>query len=225
MTRSLQGPGRDNDPNDLVRMAHRIRDIKRDVNDLTSNVLRMAGLRAEPDLLRMLGELVVEGDLTVSGTQTVSGSLEVTGDTVIGGTLSLPAGIIDNDALASPVVPVMFSAIASGAVLAAAPAWTTVVSATVDVLDGFTKAVVVAITAAQISGGPVGTSSRVVVGGTGGQAFGQSNDFWVWSSSTRLVTGLTPGSSFNVLGQAGAAGSGTYTAATASIEGVAIWLR
>lgn len=49
------------------------------------------------------GTLGVTGVTTLGAATTVSGSLNVTGPMTVGGTLSLPAGIIDNAALASPV--------------------------------------------------------------------------------------------------------------------------
>lgn len=49
------------------------------------------------------GTTTLGGPTTISGNTGVSGSLNVTGPMTVGGTLSLPAGIIDNDALTSPV--------------------------------------------------------------------------------------------------------------------------
>lgn len=67
----------------LIRM---IQDLQRDVRELKAqDVLRTAGLIAAPNQL------------------TVQGELDVTGPMVVGGTLSLPAGIIDNAALAHPL--------------------------------------------------------------------------------------------------------------------------
>ena len=94
---ALVGPGRNNDPNPLRQLVQQIQDLRRYVDDKSAQILRTAGLRAEPDLLRVLGSLVVEGS------ETISGSLDVTGPMTVGGTLSLPAGIIGNDALANPV--------------------------------------------------------------------------------------------------------------------------
>src|SRR5665647_2124244 len=49
------------------------------------------------------GTLGVTGITTLGAPTTVSGTLGVTGVTTLGGTLSLPAGIINNAALANPV--------------------------------------------------------------------------------------------------------------------------
>src|SRR5579872_3842369 len=62
------------------------------------------------DMQRQITELRAARTLDAStispgGTLTIEGALVVTGNTVIDGTLSLPAGIIDNAALTSPVAP------------------------------------------------------------------------------------------------------------------------
>ncbi|HEY3546254.1 MAG TPA: hypothetical protein VGK17_09195 [Propionicimonas sp.] len=73
-TRSLQGPGRDNEPDPFASLAKQLADLRQRIDDATAQVLRMAGLRAEPNLLRALGSLVVEGDLAVpSGKITLAG--------------------------------------------------------------------------------------------------------------------------------------------------------
>lgn len=192
MTRSLQGPGRDTDPDPLVQLAHRIRDIKRDVNDVTSNVLRMAGLRAEPDLLRVLGSLVVEGSETVSGT------LNVTGDTVIGGTLSLPAGIIGNDDLANPV---SFAG-NKGSVNAVVPpaSYGTACTANLTIPSWAEQAVVLAIaTVGATAGSPTGgaVTGDILIDGTAGDpdtvnlAAGTSGKFTVLAQRTYNPGGTT----------------------------------
>lgn len=92
---------------------------------LRGSPLRQAGIAAETDLIRVLGSLVVEKELAV------------TGDTRILGTLSLPAGIIDNDALANPLQPAHGYASADGFGLTTSS--TDVAVATVTVPEGFTK--------------------------------------------------------------------------------------
>lgn len=59
-------------------LAMQLRKLEQDMRDMRSNLLRAAGLQAEPELLRVLGSLVVEGDLSV------------------------PNGSISNDALSNP---------------------------------------------------------------------------------------------------------------------------
>ena len=85
------------------------------LRDSTKNLLGSAGIRLKPGRMVVEQSLDVEGDLTATGSTTIGGRLDVTGnarfsgDTTIGGnaaitgTLSLPAGIIGNDALATPI--------------------------------------------------------------------------------------------------------------------------
>jgi hypothetical protein len=79
------------------------------------------------------------GDAEFNGNVDIGGTLNVTGNTVIGGTLSLPAGIIDNDALANPVVPASIWEQASGFTVGVA--WGTVITKAVTVPAGCTKLV------------------------------------------------------------------------------------
>lgn len=88
-------------------------DLKRQIRDLrNANVLLNAAIGpggrlrlgagsqivADPGAsMSLLGDLDVQGDASLTGDTTIGGNLAVTG------TLSLPAGIIDNDALANPV--------------------------------------------------------------------------------------------------------------------------
>lgn len=75
-----QFPGEDS----LVR---RVQDLEKAMQQFAAaNVLATAGIGVVPNGI------------------TVNGSASFTGDVVIGGTLSLPAGIIDNDALTDPNV-------------------------------------------------------------------------------------------------------------------------
>jgi len=78
--------------------------------------------------------------VTAEDEVTVDGSLIVTGPMAVGGTLSLPAGIIDNDALANPVVFDAGYANADGFTTSTTAA--DLASFTVAVPAGFTQAVV-----------------------------------------------------------------------------------
>lgn len=62
------------------QLVDRIRSLEREVGEMRSSLLRQAGMSVEPDLVRFGGAVAIEG------------------------TLSLPAGIIDNEALAKPVL-------------------------------------------------------------------------------------------------------------------------
>lgn len=117
----------------FARVVARVEKIGREAEQRVNYLLRNAGLRVAEGALHVLQRLVVEGDQEVTGSldvtgrtilggdtsitgdTDVTGDLDVegragfTGDTEIGGnlsvtgTLSLPSGIIDNDALANPV--------------------------------------------------------------------------------------------------------------------------
>ena len=78
--------------------------------------------------------------VTAEGVVTVDGELDVTGAMVVGGTLSLPAGIIDNAALASPVVPQTVFLGANNFAVDVTPS--AKVTTTITVPAGFTSAVV-----------------------------------------------------------------------------------
>lgn len=69
------------------------------LRDSTKNLLGSAGIRLKPGRMVVEQSLDIEGDFTATGNTTIGGNARITG------TLSLPAGIIDNDALANPIVP------------------------------------------------------------------------------------------------------------------------
>src|SRR5450756_2083678 len=79
----------------IAEYAKRIHDNAVEMRDKFNNLLKNAGIRVEPDLVRFTGAVRIEG------------------------TLDLPAGIIGNDALANPIVPVRFNDRTSGWALAA----------------------------------------------------------------------------------------------------------
>jgi hypothetical protein len=125
-------------------IGRRIKDLERAVQELRSaNQLAPAGIRA------IDGGIVVEGSMDVQGAETVSGTLDVTGDADftgnvrIGGTLELPAGIIGNDALASPIFTSAGYGDAYGFAVPASEA--TIATATIAVPAGYTKATVTGI--------------------------------------------------------------------------------
>lgn len=87
------------------------------------------------------------GTVQVTGNLDVSGNLNVSGHAAITGTLSLPAGIIGNDALAEPLrVARLHDDAASFAVSPGAGA--TILSASVPVPVGFSQAIVLNLAAA-----------------------------------------------------------------------------
>lgn len=88
----------------------------------------------------ILAEVVKGSPLRQAGMGVSPGQVEFDGDVVISGTLSLPAGIINNDALANPLDFSADSADSSNFALSVAGA--PVASKTITVPAGFTKAVV-----------------------------------------------------------------------------------
>jgi hypothetical protein len=82
----LQGPGSQNDPGDYADLGAVLRSLSGRLDKLERrDVLGPSGIIVSPDGM------------------TIDTQLHVTGDTIVDGTLSLPAGIIDNDALSSPL--------------------------------------------------------------------------------------------------------------------------
>lgn len=91
------GPRR-HDEAGLGRLLNIIKEQERRIAALERGApLRAAGISASPDGLTVGSSLDVTGDLSATGNTEIGGNASITG------TLSLPAGIIDNDALASPV--------------------------------------------------------------------------------------------------------------------------
>lgn len=145
---SLQGPGRQNDPQAFADLVARLTEMRREMSDMTSSLLRSAGIRVSPEgmsiesALEILGSLDVSGDLNVTGSATFSGDTTIGGNARITGTLSLPAGIIDNEALASPLVTAHGFGDADGFGLT--PTRTTITSMTLTVPAGFTTSLIIA---------------------------------------------------------------------------------
>ena len=130
---SLQGPGRQNDPSAFADLAQQLQRIRGELNDVGSAILKAAGIRVSPESMTIERTLEVLGSLDVSGNATFSGDMRIEG------TLSLPAGIIDNEALANPVLPLAASNTATAFGLTTTDA--TVVSASIVVPEGFTRCV------------------------------------------------------------------------------------
>lgn len=114
---SLQGPGHNNSPEPFSDLVARLTSLQRQVNDLSGSILKSAGLKAEPDLLRVLGSLVVEGNLSV------------------------PNGSINNAALANPVAPT--DAFTSQTNFAIGTAFGDLAIAQIAIPEGFTAAIFV----------------------------------------------------------------------------------
>jgi len=140
VTLSLQGPGSQNSPEPFADLVTRLQSVQRELGDVTSAVLRSAGIRVSPEGMSVESALAILGNLDVSGDATFSGDMRIEG------TLSLPAGIIDNEALANPVES------RSGHNAATGFGWTTAevdrAPVAIAVPPGFTKATVTAVASA-----------------------------------------------------------------------------
>lgn len=152
---------------------------------------------------------------------------------ILTGTLSLPAGIIDNDALANPVEIRSAGTFVSGFAITPTPTVFATVSMAVPM--GFTRAAVALVgtgmgfnnsgaidwlyVASTLTGSPGGTEVYTGVGVGGGTS--------IASPCFSTVEGLTPGSNL-VLGVQMHSGANTWTASTgnaARIDAQATFLR
>lgn len=188
-----------------------VKDIKRDIQQLAAaNPLGAAGIRA------------VDGGIVVEGSETVNGPLTINGPATITGTLSLPAGIIGNDALQAPVYPAVYHADIQNISITNGPN-VEILGADVAVPAGYTQALVsltitmnmtnnsastdLAYVGANINGSSPGWAT--VASATVGQAISLSN------TVVALVNGLTGGGTFRLTGKA-SSGANTWPAAGSS---------
>jgi len=200
------------------------------------------------------GVTTVDGDLIIDGTESVNGPLAVhgtatfDGDTTIGGnaaitgTLSLPAGIIDNAALASPVSAQVLYIDADNLTVNTPPYGAAKVNTTVTVPAGFTRAVVSVVARLSVynqhtTGGSNGTGGdfvycQVSIGAIYGNSIGTvvlgSGDvaYDVTPLST-VITGLTGGDTFvvAVYGEVDFVNMAASVWNEATASGTIIWLR
>jgi hypothetical protein len=186
-----------------------------DGTETVNGPLAVHGTAAFDGATTIGGTLGVTGPTTLGAPTTVSGSLGVSGPMTVTGTLSLPAGIINNDALTSPVVPGYVN-VASG-VTFTTTTYGNVLSTTVTVPSGVTQLLANAQSGtwcqgnSNTTGGSNGTGgdaiySRTSIGGVTGEGLGQpvlgSGSFGsVNSSLSTLLTGLTPGGTVTLQSQ------------------------
>jgi len=181
-----------------------------------------------------------EGVTTVDGELDVTGTLDVTGNTVIGGTLSLPAGIINNDALTSPVVPLVVYGMSTSFGLTTS--WVTQCSTTITVPAGFTSCVV-SVSARGFATNPNTTGGsnsaggdffyvRAVIGGSHGIGFptrvlGSGDSVSVVGPFSCVISGLTSGGTFTVTCDVTTMflSWATNTNNTAEVSGSILWFR
>jgi hypothetical protein len=193
-----------------------------------------------PGVVQVDGAMQVTGSLDVDSTINVDGDATFNGDTTIGGnaaitgTLSLPAGIIDNDALANPVVP---QSIWRGttANFGLTVAWAATVSETVTIPSGCTKLLAFATTrlvAENTTASSDAMYSDMDIGGDSAGGFslevepgksGQSS-----TTFSRLMTGLTPGGSVALTAYASSGSANWPAPSNANVQqfgAILIWLR
>lgn len=235
-----------NEPDGIRKLLDKIKAVELQVREVTSNLLGSAGIR-----LTKLG-MFIDSSLTVGGSQTVNGPLAVhgtaafDGTTTIGGnaaitgTLSLPAGIIDNAALANPVVPGVIYGSATNFALTTTE--TTVKALTVVVPAGVTGAAV-AVTgrvrgrnpnttgginaagadylhARTVIGASVGVDLSIIVLGSGSSGVNVA-------PFSEFLTGLTPGGTIAIALKAwtGNLSWGSDTFNVAELSGSILWFR
>lgn len=189
--------------------------------------------------MHVTGSMDVDGPIDVHGTANFDGDTTIGGNMAVTGTLSLPAGIIDNDALANPVTAVAAHASGDGFGLTTGPNEVKA-SATVAVPAGFTKALVQAFSAIS-AWNPTASADTLYIGCRINNPAGvDQNTGWsmpttvqpssqgaVAEASTAFITGLTAGQTFTIQTTASsqaaawAAGGGNV----ANIDATIIWLR
>ena len=197
-----------NEPNGIRKLLDKIKALELQIKESTSNLLGTAGIR-----LTQLG-MFIDSSLTVGG------SLDVTGPMVVGGTLSLPAGIINNAALTSPVIPGVVNFTDTGFAVSLDPSWVNGASTTITVPSGCTQLLATCTASAwalnpNATGGDNGVGGdylrcRVSLNGQVSERYssyvpGSGGQGSVSSSGSFYVPSLTPGASLSISAQACAA--------------------
>jgi hypothetical protein len=217
-----------NEPNGIRALLDKIDRIALQAKESTSNLLRTAGIRVSPTGMFIDSSLTVDGSLDTTGDTTIGGALAVTG------TLSLPAGIIGNAALTSPVMPQAVYFETQNFALSHTSA-STFTSSTVTVPAGFTSAVVSVVgrlfainpnagadylSAVTKIDGTGGVSVPLLVGPSGGSGINVS-------PFSRVLTGLTPGGTFvlALMGNSNIADWAADAANIAEVSGTILWFR
>ncbi len=169
------------------------------------------------------------GNAAFGGNIAIGGTLNVTGSTTIAGSLVLPNASVNNAALVSPVSVSVADANVTG--LSMPTTITALVSTTVTVPSGFSKALVMAVAAVGATSGASGgfMDGRVTIAGTAGaqlavSAAGPSLGCSVTASSAQTLTGLIGGGTFVITGDGSASIAG-WTGGNAHVSASILWLR
>ena len=128
-------------------LVKRVQDNAREMRERFNNLLKQAGIRVEPDLVRFVGAVDITSTTHIGGTLDVDADATFGGAMAVTGTLSLPAGIIDNDALAHPLTQDSDWGTTSNFPITST--WTERASATIVVPAGFTRMQFYAIASVQ----------------------------------------------------------------------------
>ena len=201
-----------NEPNGIRKLLDKIKAVELQVKESTSNLLRTAGIYLTP------AGMTIDSNLAITGT------------------LSLPAGIIDNDALANPTA---FGANGTSAFnFALSTTSTAEASMTIPIPAGFTRALVHATVNASVENTSAvydyfyvraNISAPGSGGSTGGQGFvGLANGGWGHASGSAVtnLSGLTPGSiTVSCLVNSGSGVWAAATSNTANVDATVTFLR
>lgn len=177
--------------------------------------------------LDVVGDLNVSGNLGVSGPATFAGDTEIGGNAAITGTLSLPAGIIDNDALAHQTDAGIAPADTQTG-WATTTSMATKASTSVTVPAGFTEALVVALgTVVFQDTAPNRFDSRCRIEGTNGDTIvSLASNVGNASPNHMTLLSVTGGQVINVDVQVlSAVATGGQPANQAAIKAFAVFLR
>lgn len=207
--RSSQYPSQPTDGFDAL--LRRGESMLRELRDGLHGLLKAAGISVEPGTLRILGSLAVDNDITIGGSGEVTGLLQstnfvpgvsgwrLTSTGLEVNTLTAKDAIIGNAALTDPVIFQTGTA-SAGPTSAIAGADFATVSVTVPA--GCTRASVSAVCSMLAGGGPPNLTASANINGNLGFAMVVANLTGTEASGTAThavpLTGLTPGTSFNV---------------------------
>jgi len=176
------------DPDGSVQLADAIAKIRTTLGDLPHHLLEQAGIRVEQDLVRFTGAVDITSTTHIGGTLDVDADATFGGAVAITGTLDLPAGIINNDALASPVSGDTATSFAVGLHLTATEQ--SVAAVSVNVPAGFSKARVMAFSTLSAGSSSLDCFTRIQ-GNDGGTT--QAGYGFGASSHAITLTGLSGG--------------------------------
>jgi hypothetical protein len=194
-------------------MVRELQALRGELNQLrAANVFGLTGIKPKDGGTDLDGFVNINGPLEVNGDSAINGPLNVNGAMAVTGTLSLPAGIIDNAALAAPVSPLATHVGTNNFGLSTGPN-VPILTTSITVPAGYTQALVFAAAnmhaynnnAAQddayavvfINGTSVGASSQTTAAATSSVCLN--------ATGTLLITGL--GASFTVVVKGSSAGS------------------